>query len=134
MRAVPLSASPRPLSCRSSLQLLVVLAIMLLAVMPHLAAMTLPALHGPAVTAAGAGRAIDEAVPCHERDGNGIGSPSAQPCCNWGCSVISPAKSSPVDLPHLVGHRIAADDLPTPPGIAVKPGERPPRRPVFPIM
>lgn len=105
-------------------------ALMLFVVQPHLAVMAAPG--GPAVEAAMP--VGSKAAPCHATGGENTGEPerTARPvdtgsCCSWNCGWLGPVAETvetgfaptapPVALPGYEPLR----------GIAVEPGERPPR-------
>lgn len=113
-------------------RLVVALAIMLLAVLPHA---TLAASH--AAPAIGHGQphqgAAEQAKPCHEeaaqRDAAPAGADHAMPsCCILGCGLLAqapalPIASDPVGWRSLVPVAVTAKPERTP-----EPAERPPRR------
>lgn len=113
-------------------RLVVALAIMLLAVLPHA---TLAASH--AAPAVGHGQphhaATEKAKPCHEEAGQRDAAPAtperAMPsCCILGCGLLAqapalPIASDPVGWRSLVPVAVTAKPERTP-----EPAERPPRR------
>ncbi len=105
---------------------------MLFAVQPHLTSMALLAPHGQAASLRAEQPRAHHETPCPEPQdlprGQEQHAKAGMPCCAaWNCGLLDKVAMPRGDLIRRIGDRLAAVAPPTPAGVTVEPGERPPR-------
>jgi hypothetical protein len=97
--------------------------VMLAAVMPHVAALALPQPRPQAEAMVAMEHA---AAPCHDA-GDEADRPAPDCCTMRGCTLLLPVPHLSADAPVRFWHPVAMPAAPSPAGIVVEPGDRPPR-------
>jgi len=133
----PQRSQTRPPGGMALLRLVVALAVMLLAVLPH-ATLAASALHAaaPAVSMAiatahahHAGHQAKAPTPCHEDDKQARkASPAMPSCCILGCGLLASAPAAAVGTIAMRWRQLSPEQAAVMAETAPEPAERPPRR------
>lgn len=131
MRPHPRQSPPRRrATARTVLSSVLACALMLFVVLPHLAVMAVPANPG----AEAAMLAGPQTAPCHAKSGDDRSTPKresrpvdAGSCCSWNCGWLGPVAETVETGVTPTAPPLAVPGYERLRGIAVEPGERPPR-------